>query len=304
MFDIVGSGNPATNYSMYLKEYPKLGVGGRLAQNSWQIGGRISGGLAAAQRLGAKCAALAVAGDDLFGRFCKEELAHIGVNVDGVLVREKARTSLVVALSEMETNTVTRMIKKTDIKQMAEDELPADILKNAKYYVMFENDEVWYKAAAVAKAAGAKVVYAAPYGDDTCLDGVDIFIGPATVDAKAIAAKGVKTVVLNDGVAACCGIDDGKEFSGKVPGVTVFDTIGTDEVFAGAFLAALDGRTAAQAAEYALAAAAIHSTVIGEIAGTPTPDLVEQFLKDGTFDAAPLQEQVDYYFSGLDHVSH
>ncbi len=64
MFDIVGVDYPCVDLNVNVDKLPQPNEGTRINDLSWQGGGKVSSGLVAAARLGARCSIFGAVGDD------------------------------------------------------------------------------------------------------------------------------------------------------------------------------------------------------------------------------------------------
>jgi ribokinase len=89
--------------------------------------------------------------------------------------------------------------------------------------------------------------------------------------ARALAGKGVKTVIITLGAKGAVVLDDGAFQQVVAPAVTAVDTTAAGDVFCGALTTALsEGRPVKDAVVFACAAAALSVTRMGAQASAPT----------------------------------
>ena len=67
-FDVIGIGHPCVDYLAHIDSLPASNESRSVLNGSWQCGGKIPTGLAAAARCGLSCALIGAMGDDLFGQ--------------------------------------------------------------------------------------------------------------------------------------------------------------------------------------------------------------------------------------------
>ena len=72
-FDVIGIGHPCVDYLAHIDSLPASNESRSVLNGSWQCGGKIPTGLAAAARCGLSCALIGAMGDDLFGQYCYKD---------------------------------------------------------------------------------------------------------------------------------------------------------------------------------------------------------------------------------------
>ena len=317
MFDIVGACQPCMDLCMNVAVFPKPNGGATVRQISWQGGGKVATGLAAAGRLGAKCAMMGAVGDDIFGAFCLRDLERHGVDTGGFVVRAGQSTPLVNVLSDSETGGRCFIGCPGTADRLSFAESDKTYIHNTKYFFVTIMDAETEAMVRYARDTGAQVVIDADsYSEETMgkLSLINVFIasesvlaalggdcGNAKEVARSIMQKGPKIVVFTLGANGCAGAS--KEGSFKLPAfdVDVVDTVGAGDVYHGAFIVGLlDGLSVAETARFASGASAIKCTRIGGRAGIPNRAVLKQFLADGTIDYTEIDERVAFYERGIE----
>lgn len=323
--DIFGLDSPNIDLNVNLDQMPELNKGARIREMSWQGGGKVASGLAAAARLGAECALAGAMGDDLYGRFCYQDFVRHGIDVENMLLREGAATHFSVVLSDKNTGTRTILFRFGDAAPLSEEEVDWDKLKQAKYLYISHISPLTLKAVETARENGVQVfVDADAYSEQLAalIPQIDIFVGSEFVfdrlfpnskdrglsallpECRRIQEMGPKIVVFTFGEKGCIGCSREGFFTLPAFAVEARDTVGAGDVFHGAFLASLiKGKTVEECARRASAVSAIKCTRIGGRAGIPNEAVLEQFLRDGTIDYDEIDERAAYYKKGLEYVS-
>ena len=71
-FEVVGIDSPCVDLAVNVDTYPDSNGAEKIQNISWQGGGKVATGIAAAARLGAKGAVIGTVGDDSYGRFVED----------------------------------------------------------------------------------------------------------------------------------------------------------------------------------------------------------------------------------------
>ena len=321
MFDIVGVDMPCLDLNLNVGIFPKPNGGAHVQRLSWQGGGKIATGIAAAGRLGAKCAMMGAVGDDMFGSFCLRDLERHHVDTTGFAVRENRTTSFVTVISDKETGGRSFVGRPGTAERLSFDEINKDFLKHTKYFFISSLGDEVEKMTIYAKKAGAKVfIDADGYSDRlmTFAPEIDFFIASEDVFhalgggdendietvAREVMQKGPSVVVFTLGPKGCAGISAEGFFKLPAYEVDVVDTVGAGDVYHGAFLAGLlSGRNIMETARFASAAAAIKCTRIGGRAGIPDRPTLERFLLDGFIDYTEIDKRAAFYERAMDKPS-
>lgn len=318
MYDVVGVDTPNIDLILNFNTFPKPNGFSPVQQASWQGGGKVATGLVAAARLGARAAILGSVGDDLYGRFVRQDFLHHGIDTNGLLTRQNASTSFATVLSDAGSGGRCIAWQPGTAAELALAEIPEGYLENTRYCFIAGTGALALETAARARWAGATVLADLDHemdNIDECLDVVDVFIAsefvyrqmfpdvPPEEACRAVASRGPRLAVFTFGERGCTGF--GPEGAFQVPAyrVQAVDTVGAGDVFHGAFLAGLlQEKTAEEAARFASAVSAIKCTRIGGRAGIPSLETTLHFMNTGQIVAGELDERVAYYSRGLEHV--
>lgn len=316
LFDIIGIESPCMDLAMLVNHLPKPNDGAELYDYSWQGGGKLSTGMVAAARLGAKCALMGSIGDDIFGRACMLDFARHGVETKYMHIIPHATTSLSTNISDEETQGRSIIHKAGTASIIMEEHIDFSLIAKANFFFLSKFLPHNIKACEIARKAGVLTFMDA----DTYTEGmeeyiplVDIFVASEFVyntlfedenyeaNCKTILEMGVKTVVFTFGDKGCVGMDENGYFSVPAFKVPVMDTLGAGDVFHGGFLAGLvQGWETKEIARFANAVAGIKCTRPGGRSGIPDMEMVHQFLETGQIDFTELDMRLEEYRRGLE----
>jgi len=277
-----------------------------------QGGGKISTGMVACARLGAKAGVIAKIGGDFSGDFILKDFAYNGVDTSCILRGGEDTTGvLCITLSEEENGTRMLIGRKSNVTPLKPEEIDYSYIASAKYLLVENGEEYSHAAATFAKERGITVV---ADGDtyteemEKLLPLVDVFIGSEYYHKKrfdnisihksceAIRDMGPQTVWFTLGDKGCAGLVDNDFHKMPCFSVEVRDTTGAGDVFHGAYIVAMmNGMNHVKCAEYASAVSAIKCTYVGGRTGIPTHKITERFLKDGVIEKQELDERLVYY---------
>lgn len=311
MYDVVGIDMPCFDFAINLSTLPKPNSSQHFQELSFQGGNKVSTGMVAAARLGAKCAILGAVGSDIFGRFCREDFERHGIACQ-VKVREGETTALSFVLSDQETEGRSILYHPGTCSRISVPELPVPLLQNTKYFYLAWIDDTVLHAASTVKAAGGRVFVDADRPLPELMDHIslyDVFVasefvyhamfddGEYEANCRKVLEMGPEAVVFTFGARGCCGASRGEGFFWiEGHNVTVADTAGAGDVFHGALLAALvRGMNLEEAARFSNAVSAIKCTRIGGRAGIPDYETTIHYLETGEIDYREIDERVKFY---------
>lgn len=282
---VVGSSN--TDLVIKTERIPEPGetvLGGRFMMAA---GGKGANQAVAAQRLGADVTFVACVGDDLFGKDAVEGYRKEGMNISHVSVKEGVPSGVASIFVDAAAENVIVVAPGANSELGREEIDAAETEISQADFVLMQLEtpmETVEYAAAKAYAAGTKTVLnPAPAAklSDSLLEKLwlitpnrteaQLLTGlPVTNEteaqaaAEALAAKGVKNVVITLGSKGAYILSEG--FRGTVPAnpVKAVDTTAAGDTFNGALCVALsEGRTLQQACSFAAKASAIAVTRMG-----------------------------------------
>ena len=324
-FDIFGIENGCIDLNVCIEKYPEKNRGQRVMDMTWQGGGKVSTGMAAASRLGAKCTLCGCFAKDAYGRFLYKDFLDHGVDLSGSYIREDGTTSMSVVVSEAETSTRNIFFKPGSLERMRYDEVNWELLKQAKYlYISQTRDEVILDAMRIAHEHGVKVFIDADFQGalKENIPNIDVFVGSEYCfdsffpgakekglehleeEVQQIRDMGPEIVLFTFGENGVIGkSEENGYFTVPAFKVNAIDTVGAGDVFHGAYVAALvEGKDAKEAAVMASATSAIKCTRIGGRAGIPNRETLEKYLTTGEIDYEEIDRRVEYYRRAMDYV--
>ena len=320
-YDVFGIESGCLDLNVCIDEMPKLNTGTHVTDLSWQGGGKVSSGLIASARLGAKCAISGSFGDDTYGMICYNDFKRHGIDMPNFYLRAGKTTSLDIVVAEKKSMTRTMLFRPGTSERIKEEEVDWNLLSETKLLFIAGYGALSMKAADKAHELGAKVLIDADgYAEDimTTIPKIDYFIGSEFVfdglfpgakekglenlkeECEKIKAMGPEVVVFTFGEKGCIGLsDEDGYFTLPAFKVDVVDTVGAGDIFHGAFAAmAAQGKSAKECALYASATSAIKCTRIGGRAGIPTMEVLEKFIRTGEIDYTEIDKRVEFYRKG------
>lgn len=295
--DIIGIGSSVYDTLMVIPRYPDEDTKLEGIETKVQGGGPCATALVAAQKLGESAAYMGTIGDDPFGKFMLDDLAHWGVNTQYVHAVPGISFHAVVVLNKT-NDSRTCIWNRGNVPQPTTDDLDFDVLSHAK--VLHLDGHMLNAAIEASKFCnehGIKVSYDAggTYpGVEKLLPLVDWLIpseeyalkmtGCATAEEaahKLYETYKPELVVLTQGVRGGILLDDQGLRHYSSYKVDVVDSNGCGDTFHGAFVAAkLKGYSNDNSCKYASAAAAIKCTRLGARYGMAHHEECIAFLKE------------------------
>lgn len=316
-FDVIGIESPCMDFALLVDQLPQPNLGAELYDYSWQGGGKLSTGMIAAARLGAKCALMGVIGDDIFGISCVADFARHGVITDYLHV-QPGTTSLSVVISDEQTSGRSIIHKKGTSSELTEAVVDFSLIPKAKYFFLSKFTPLNIKACEIAQKNNVQVFMDADSyteGMEAYIPLVDVFVASEFVynalfaednyeeNCKKTMAMGPSVVVYTFGEKGCVGMDKDGYFHLQAFSVPVVDTLGAGDVFHGGFLAGLlKGWPTKQVARFASAVAALKCTSPGGRSGIPDMPTVQHFLDTGEILPTIAQQRFAQYRRGLKHI--
>ena len=298
MFDVVGFGGTVLDTLVVVKRFPEEDVKAGPAERVLkQGGGLVATGICATGKLGGSCTILAAVADDGDGRFLKNQFNEYGVNTDYVVTRPNSESATCVCIINQENGSRT-IIGSSNVDKIAPpirfDELPLDIIKNAKVLHVGGNPQPdLIKVLDFARENGVKVLLDIEMPNDLTEDVLarsNFIITskrflPAytkTDDTKA-SLKMVFDKFHPDIVVTTLGNAGGMYYDGKEYGTypifpaEVIDTTGCGDVFHGAFAYGyVQGWSWSKICHFSSAVSSMKCMKLGGRSGIPTlPELIE-----------------------------
>ena len=318
IFDIIGIESPCMDFAMNLDRLPGPNSGARLNGYTWQGGGKISTGIIAAARLGAKCMQIGTLGDDTYGRAVYADFIRHGVDVSRMRIVPGTTTSLSVVMSDLETHGRSIMFKPGTAPRIREDsEIDLEIVRSAKFFFLAHLGGANLLAAKIARESGVRILMDADHPHAGMLENIgliddfiasefvydDMFPGSSDFEKNcaAVLAMGPRIVVFTLGSKGCVGMDSHGFFELPAYDVPVVDTLGAGDVYHGAFLAGLlRGWGAKRTADFSNAVSSIKCTRAGGRAAIPDFETVMHFMETGEIDYTEIDKRAAEYVRGLE----
>jgi sugar/nucleoside kinase (ribokinase family) len=313
--DVVGIGITVVDSIVEVESLPRTDETVDALGHSFQGGGRAATALSALGRLGSKAGLVSVAGGDLYGKFCLEDLQYHCVDASHVLVDESADTNCCVVLAERDTGGRSFVRQFGTCRPLAAEDLPEEYIRSAKILLLSGMDAVGEKAARIVRGAGGAVVVDADEFDaglERHLGLIDVLIaaeawyrglfkaGGFRENLGGILAKGPKAAVVTRGSHGCVGLDAEGFFELPAYPVPVADSTGAGDVFHGAYIyGMLQGWKSRECARFASAVSAVKCTVPGGRAGIPDLRTALHFMKTGEIDRSEIDSRAAFYRRGL-----
>lgn len=297
--DIVGLGVIAVDEMLYVDSYPPADGKKFLTGRRRQGGGNTSCALAAAARLGSRCALLGRLGDDELSQFARERLALAGVDLSYVLHDPACGPIYALIVVSADTGSRAILVDPASIRPLEQEELQPAWFHGAKVLMV---DHLYpaaiLPAIRLARCSGLEVVSDIELDMPKLCDiraGVDHFIcsiefalpftgrsDPRSACETLSRSAPHRTVVVTAGGDGCYWCTDREPEVQHVRAhrIEPVDTTGCGDVFHGAFCHGLaQAWPIERIVRFANAAAAVKATRTGGWAAVPTRDEVERILQ-------------------------
>ena len=157
-YDVFGVESGCLDLNVCIDEMPPLNHGTGVYDMSWQGGGKVSSGMIAAARLGAKCTISGALGDDDYGRVIYNDFVRHGVNVSNLTLREGKTTSLDIVLAEKKSMTRTMLFHGGTNEAMSPEEVNWDLLLDSKLLFIAGYRDMPFEAARRAKRRSGRAI--------------------------------------------------------------------------------------------------------------------------------------------------
>ena len=279
-FDILGLGTIAVDDTLYVERYPLPDEKARIHREGRTFGGQVATALAAARKLGSRCAYGAVLGGENLAAACRAALR--AEDIDSRFVRNGTGAGPVHSVIILDESTGTRTLF-YDISRVVP--VPpaevSDAMVGAARVLLVDQlgPDTVIEAATRARRLGVPVVMDAEWPDVPRIEEMMRLADHLLVPREfAAALTGLATPELmaaelhRRGLRACTAVTCGREgcycvLAGgearhvSAPRVRMLETTGCGDVFHGAFAAALaGGRVVLECLQFASAAAAVFAS--------------------------------------------
>lgn len=313
--DVIGIGTVCVDEILEIEALPGSDQFVNALGHSCQGGGRVANALSVLGRLGVRAQLLGVAGDDLYGAFCRKDLEFQGVNASGIRTDPGKDTNYCVVLAERSTGCRSIIRRFGTCRPLTLEDLPEEAIRDAKVLHLADMSPVSQAAARIIRESGGTVVMDADEYDPAIqahLDLIDVFIcakqyffhkfpgGNLKEGLEAIRRQGPHTAIVTLGAKGCAGLSGDGYFELPIFPVEVADSTGAGDVFHGGYIyGLLQGWDARESARFASAVSAIKCTALGGRAGIPDLAMVREFLAAGRIDRAQLDRRAEFYRKGF-----
>ena len=297
MAKVVGIGAAVFDILMTAETFPTedTKLGGK--ETKLQCGGPCATGLVAISKLDESTSYMGTVGDDAFGSFILEKLAHYNVDVKNVRVMPGMTFHSFVILN-VNNSSRTCIFNRGTAAQPDETSVDLEVLKNAKYLHLDGNSlQCALYAAKKAKEYGVTVSLdagGAYPGIEELLPLVDVLIPSEEFALKVTGCAGAESaakvlqekyapevLIITQGSRGGFMWDNGKAVRYPVFPVKAVDSNGAGDTFHGAFIAGrLKGMDVLEAATFASATSALKCTRFGAQEGIPGYEEVLEFMKE------------------------
>jgi sugar/nucleoside kinase (ribokinase family) len=297
-FDLVGLGVATLDLLVRVPEFAATESVQRASETRLQGGGPVATALAAAAKLGAKCALIDRQGDDWRGEAIRSELKEWGVDVSHCLIAPGKSSALASVWVRERDGARTIAYDPGTVAPLQAEELPQTLISRSRIlHTNGRHEDAWLVAAQFARASGTLVSFdggAHRYrpGVEGWLPWIDIAIvskdwaerfSGSTDPMKAAAAirsAGPTLVAITAGREGSWILTTTESF--HQPAFLVPDTIdttGCGDVYHGVFLAGQAwGWSAERCASFASAAAGLNSRALGGRGQLPGMGAILTFL--------------------------
>ena len=245
------------------------------------IGGSASITACAAARLGLRTAFVGALGDDLFGRFMRDSMTELGVDMSGCVVLPDTPTGITVALIRGDDRAI--LTAPGAIGHLRAEHVSPELLRSARHIHIgsyFLVSGLWDGLpglVATARAAGATISLDPqedPSGEwDHGLDGLlpsldTLFVN--ALEAAALDSSTCELVVTKRGADGATARTRDGEIVAIPPPVDVVDATGAGDTFDAAFLTGrLNGWDLAKSLRFACVCGALSTRAIGGTSAQP-----------------------------------
>jgi len=293
------------NADLVLREvspFPALGREVLVSESDLVLGSASAICASGIARLGNRVVFSGKVGDDLFGRFCLEDMSRSGIEIDRVIVDERTTTGITVSISSGPERALVTCLGA--IAEFAAEEVPeaafdgATHLHVAGYFLQTRLRAGLPELFRRAHRRGLTTSLDSghdPEGEwrgglDEVLKEADLFF-PNREEIRAISGRedledafrsfGRVQVVAKLGPDGAAILDEGKLLRVPAPRVQVVDTTGAGDSFDAGFLHAwLRKKPWIECLRYGVAAGSLSTRALGGTRAQPTLDELERFLAD------------------------
>lgn len=293
---VTGLGQCSLDYLGLVDRYPEINTKIEVLEWQEQGGGPVATALVALSRLGVSCSFAGVTGDDEAGEKIRGSLAQEGVDIKGLIRRERSSSQLAFIVVEKTTAKRTVFWRRPSGSELRPDEPGPDFLLHSNFLLV---DGLMMDAslAAVKKARTMQVPVMLDAGSarpgmaglaklcdyvvasEVFAEGMGWELMPESL-LKEYGALGIRALTVTQGERGSITVSDERVIRTPAFPVEAVDTTGAGDVFhAGYIYGLLQQWDIEYVVRFASALAAMKCTRMGGRAGAPSLGEVMQFLK-------------------------
>jgi len=279
--DVLGIGLNATDTLLLLDEFPPYAGKVAFQKELTSVGGQVATAMVSCARLGLKAAYIGTVGDDDRGKLQRDSLEQAGVDISGLLVRERCANQTAYILIDTRTGERTVLWQRPDCLRLGSRDIRPEAVTAARMLHLDGYDvEAAEYAAALAKQHGIPVSLDVDtvYPDfERVLKNISHLVASSSWPGKWTGEEdpfqalpilyreyGLTIAAMTLGRHGALALAHGQWHYSPAFEVECADTTGAGDVFHGAFCyALLTGMTLDAALDFANAAAALNCTAIG-----------------------------------------
>lgn len=294
---IVGIGQCSLDYIAFIDSYPSVNTKKEVIEWHEQGGGPVATALVTLSRLGISCSFLGIVGDDRAGEKIRESIAAEGIDITGLVQRNKAVSQKAFIAVEQGAGTRTIFWQRPSGNPLSEHELQPDFLKGARFLLLDGlMSDVSISAAGAAKKENVPVMLDAGRARPGMLEVARLsdyvvaseeFANDLSWDLSEKSLQQYRTEIGTDVLTITRGeqgsITAAHNQYFHIPAfqTRAVDTTGAGDVFHGGYIyGLLKGWSLRDTILFASAVASIKCTNVGGRTGIPTFGQIELFLME------------------------
>jgi sugar/nucleoside kinase (ribokinase family) len=283
--------------------FPSLGRESLVSESELVLGSASAICASGLARLGNRVSFSGKVGDDLFGRFCLEEMSRSGIELDHVIVDKKTTTGITVSISSGHDRALVTCLGA--IAEFAAEDVPESAFDGASHLHVagfFLQTRLRHGIPELFRRAHRRGLTTSldsghdPAGEwksdlPDALKESDLFFPNreeiAAITGRADLEEAMKQfdsarVVAKLGAAGAAVLEGGSLVRVPAPTIDVVDTTGAGDSFDAGFLHAwLRKRPLEECLRYGVAAGSLSTRGLGGTKAQPSLDELERFLADG-----------------------
>ena len=294
---VVGIGQCSLDYIAFIDSYPDVNTKKEVIEWHEQGGGPVATALVTLSRLGISCSFLGVIGDDYAGEKIRQSIAAEGIDISGLVQRDKAVSQRAFIAVEQGMGTRTIFWQRPSGATLSEYELHTDFLKGARFLLLDGlMSDISIFAASAAKKQNIPVMLDAGRVRQGMLEVARLsdyvvaseeFANDLEWDLSEKSLQryrtqiGVGVLTITRGEQGSITVAHNQFFHMPAFQTRAVDTTGAGDVFHGGYLyGLLQGWNLRDTLMFASAVAAIKCTKVGGRTGIATLGEIEQFLME------------------------